>query len=250
MATPIFDEVRIPENLSRGTTGGPSFRTHIIAMKPGREQRYRVNKIARLRWTLRYDDQGQDKGEDLLAFFAARRGKRRGFRLRDHVDYSVVDQALGTSDDDTLQLVKTYTSGPRTYRRLIYKPVSGTVTLKKNDVSFTFFAVDYTSGTVFLSPGSYDPGDEFTWSGEFDVPVRFDRDVMQLVYQDVDIREWEIPIVELRRPPTIVAVEPPEFGGGEESEPLIMYRFEDDPGLLIDEGTLGLDLSIAHLCLE
>jgi hypothetical protein len=42
------------------------------------------------------------------------------------------------------------------------------------------------------------PSDLLDWSGEFDVPVRFDTDEMKLIAPSSEVRDWnDIPIIEL-----------------------------------------------------
>jgi uncharacterized protein (TIGR02217 family) len=63
------------------------------------------------------------------------------------------------------------------------------------DVDSTDFST-YTSGGTAVK---YDvqPSDDLTWSGEFDVPARFDTDAMSVSGED-NLREWNsIPIVEI-----------------------------------------------------
>lgn len=64
--------------------------------------------------------------------------------------------------------------------------------------------IDSTGFTAWTSGGLatkyLEFGDELDWTGEFDVPVRFDTDKIQLRQDDVLVRSWDaIPIVEIRR---------------------------------------------------
>ena len=65
-----------------------------------------------------------------------------------------------------------------------------------------------TAFTTYVSGGSakkyLQPSDVVTWTGEFDVPVRFDTDQMQLLQADSQARAWDnIPIIELRGVPVV-----------------------------------------------
>ena len=71
-----------------------------------------------------------------------------------------------------LQLAKVYSFGPLDMSRPIKKPVSGTVTIFEDGVA-SAAVIDYTTGFVTITAA---PGSVITWSGEFDVPVRFVSD--------------------------------------------------------------------------
>lgn len=63
--------------------------------------------------------------------------------------------------------------------------------------------VDTTTYTAYTSGGVWEifaqAGEVYTWSGEFDVPVRFGTDQMITVILDKNISSWgQIPLVELR----------------------------------------------------
>ena len=135
-------------------------------------------------------------------FFMARLGSASGFRYKDWADYTAVGEAIGTGDsiEVDFQLVKAYTSGSDTVSRNIKTPVSGTVTIYLAGVpqtETTHYTIDYTTGIVtFVSaPGAV----AITADFEFDVPVRFGSDDMQVMIVSFDNFEWgSISLVELR----------------------------------------------------
>jgi uncharacterized protein (TIGR02217 family) len=113
----------------------------------------------------------------LLAFFRARMGAARGFRLRDPFDWrsgegSAVDQQLGVGDGATTRfaLVKHYGA----HVRPITRPVAGSVRVAVDGAETEGFAVE-PGGWVVLdaAPGE---GAVVTAGFEFDVPVRFAED--------------------------------------------------------------------------
>ena len=75
--------------------------------------------------------------------------------------------AIITLDDDSKQLARAYTYGARTFIRPISKPVPGTVTITGGGT------LDYTTGLI-------DGGTPTSWVGEFDVPVEFAEDLMDV----------------------------------------------------------------------
>ena len=82
---------------------------------------------------------------------------------------------------------------------ILTTPTSTTLTVDINSTDYT----TYVSGGVVQT--YVQPSDTLEWTGEFDVPVRFDTDVQELVQQAPDWHDWDnIPIVELREAPTAV----------------------------------------------
>ncbi|MFP5422469.1 MAG: DUF2460 domain-containing protein, partial [Gammaproteobacteria bacterium] len=78
----------------------------------------------------------------------------------------------GTGVEQVLQLVKEYSFGPMSLTRIIRKPVAGSLTLYVSGAPVAA-TVDYTTGQVTITAAL---GAPITWSGEFDVPVRFGSD--------------------------------------------------------------------------
>src|SRR5687768_14358938 len=108
-----FHEVRFPDNIAYGATGGPEFATTVVATGAGHEKRNDNRSEARGRWDVASGLKKQAQIDELIAFFRARRGKAYGFRFKDWTDYEASDQLLGTGDDVQTQfeLVKHYPSG-------------------------------------------------------------------------------------------------------------------------------------------
>lgn len=108
----------------------------------------------------------------LLAFFRARMGSARGFRLRDPFDSVGVDEAIGTGDGVATRfaLVRRYGANSRR----ITRPIAGSVSVKLGGVATAAFAVA-DGGWVELdaAPPS---GAAVTASFTYDVPVRFAED--------------------------------------------------------------------------
>jgi hypothetical protein len=108
-----FHEVRFPDNIAYGATGGPEFATTVVATGSGHEKRNVNWAEARGRWDVASGLKKQAQIDELIAFFRARRGKAYGFRFKDWTDYKATGQLLGTGDDaqTQFQLVKHYPSG-------------------------------------------------------------------------------------------------------------------------------------------
>jgi uncharacterized protein (TIGR02217 family) len=206
-----FHEVRFPDNISRGARGGPERRTQIVELASGDEERNASWANSRRRYDVAYGIRRADDLAAVVEFFEARNGRLYGFRFKDWADYksclpsqtpSATDQAIGTGDGTTtaFQLVKRYTSGGQTWVRTITKPVVGSVTVAVDGVGQAGgWSVDTTTGLITFdaAPAS---GVSITSGFEFDVPVRFDTDTLDVT---LDLERLgsitSIPLLEIRR---------------------------------------------------
>lgn len=196
-----FHEVRFPDAIARGATGGPGYDTTILATIAGFERRNANWSQARGRWDV---GSGLKRREDfaaLIAFFRARQGRAYGFRFRDWTDFRGEVEWIGTGDGATkaFQLLKRYASGGIEAVRPIKKPVTGSVAIQRDGVVLTTgWTVDPATGLITFTVAPA-PGAVITASFEFDVPVRFDTDQMDLSLDTYDHGSWpQIPIVEIR----------------------------------------------------
>ena len=193
-----FHEIRFPDNIAYGATGGPEFATTVVVTGAGHEQRNVNWAEARGRWDVASGLKNQAQLDELIAFFRARKGRAYGFRFKDWTD--AVGKLLGTGDDaeTQFQLVKRYPSGTVTVRT-VTKHVAGTVGVYLDGVEqLSGWSADVTTGLVtFITPPA--AGVEITADVEFDVPARFDTDHMAVTIENFRLRRWQqIPIVELR----------------------------------------------------
>ena len=206
-----FHEVRFPDDISRGARGGPERRTRIVELASGDEERNSPWADSRRRYDAAYGIRRADDLAAVVAFFEARHGRLYGFRWKDWSDYksclpsaspSATDQIIGEGDGSItqFQLVKVYASGAQSYSRRIVKPVAGTVLLALDGIAQgSGWSVDPSTGVVSFAaaPGN---GVIVTAGFEFDVPVRFDTDRLDVT---LDIERMgsiaSIPLVEIRR---------------------------------------------------
>ncbi len=205
-----FHDVRFPVDLSFGALGGPERRTEIVMLTSGHEVRNSPWAEARRRYDAGLGLRSFDDLERLIAFFEARRGRLYAFRWKDWADYrsalpsqaiEPTDQLIGFGDGETttFQLAKTYRSGAFSTRRVITKPVPGTVRIALGGLEVhEGWALDPLTGTVTfaVAPGL---GVEVTAGFEFDVPVRFDTDLIQVSIASFRAGEVpRVPVVEVR----------------------------------------------------
>src|SRR5512134_3312038 len=198
---PAFHEVQFPPAISYGASGGPGYLTTVVATASGHEYRNANWAAARGRWNVASGLKKREQVAELIAFFRARRGRAHGFRFKDWTDYQGTAQVLGTGNgsNKNFQLVKNYASGGVIESRTIAKPVANTVKLYRNGVLVASgVSTDTTTGVVTFTtaPGS---GVVVTADYEFDVPVRFDTDQMNVTIETYDLGTWaQVPIVEIR----------------------------------------------------
>jgi uncharacterized protein (TIGR02217 family) len=205
-----FSETRLPLRLAFGSTGGVERRTDVVQLASGFEQRSTPWADGRRRYLIGGGVRPIEEAQALVAFFEARRGRLNGFRFKDFTDFSsaapgaavtALDQPIGVGDGTTtaFQLAKTYAPGdPGAYVRPIKKPVAGTVLIAVAGAATTAFTLDTTTGflTMATPPAA---GQAVTAGFEFDTPVRFDADRIDLTLESFDAaRITAVPLIEVR----------------------------------------------------
>ncbi len=206
-----FHEVRLPARLAFGSTGGVERRTEIVTLGSGFERRSTPWAHGRRRYLIGANLKSLDDMAALTAFFEARRGRLYGFRFRDFADFrsgapsravTPLDQILGSGDGvrTTFDLTKRYGDDDTALERRIHKPVEGTVKVAVDGVELEAesFAVECARGTVTLTTPPPD-GSAVTTGFEFDVPVRFDADRVEIALESFEAgRIAAVPLVEVR----------------------------------------------------
>jgi uncharacterized protein (TIGR02217 family) len=207
-----FHEVRFPANLSFGSVGGPERRTEVVTLQNGFEERNTPWAESRRRYDAGVSLRSLDDIGELIAFFEARHGQLHAFRWKDWADFKSCrssaaigfeDQVIGVGDGirTRFQLTKTYASGPSRHVRRIAKPVEGTVRigLQGDEAQDGLhFGLELETGIVaFTTPPAV--GEQVTAGFEFDVPVRFDVDRIQVSVASFQAGEVpHVPVVEVR----------------------------------------------------
>ncbi|AJP73129.1 DUF2460 domain-containing protein [Sphingomonas hengshuiensis] len=167
-----FDEVRFPIALGREAEVSTEVSTAIVTSAGGHEARNAEWAEARTRYDVGPGVRSEADIAALIAFFRARIGPARGFRLRDPFDWQGVDEVLGTGDGATsgFALVRQYGDSVRR----ITRPVVGSVQITVGGVATSGFTVG-PGGMVTLDvpPAA---GAVVTATFDFDMPVRFAED--------------------------------------------------------------------------
>jgi uncharacterized protein (TIGR02217 family) len=185
-----FHEVRFPLRLALATSGGPVRRTDIVRLSNGLESRNARWSEARRSYDAGSSVKGIDDLYEIVRFFEARMGQLYGFRFRDPLDHkscgpgeavTAFDQVLGEGDGvrTEFQLVKSYADAGGGVVRPIAKPVEGSVVVAVDGVTVADAAVDAAGGTVTFQAAPA-AGATVSAGFEFDVPVRFDIDRLEI----------------------------------------------------------------------
>jgi len=207
-----FHDVRFPANLSFGALGGPERRTEIVSLANGFEERNSPWSQSRRRFDAGLGMRSLDDLAAAVAFFEARQGQLYGFRWKDWTDFkscapsqvpTAFDQKIAIGDDETTMfgLVKNYNSGVHGHMRRITKPIAPSVSVALDGAELVegeHFEVDYTTGLVSFAEAP--PMDARITAGfEFDVPVRFDTDRIDVSFAAFEAGEIpSIPVIEVR----------------------------------------------------
>lgn len=187
------NSARFPLNIAYGAIGGPRYQTSIVTVNSGREYSNADWASSRSKWEVGMRAMRKADTDALIAFYRVVKGRLHGFRFRDWSDYQVVEGRgiVIQNPDGSLQLAKKYVSGDLIEYRPITTLVEGIVVMTGGGT------IDYITGKV--TGGSISN----TWTGEFDIPVRFDTDELQLDAVDKSngeiLFQWsQIPLVEIR----------------------------------------------------
>lgn len=167
----FYESPRFPDYLAYGLLVGPAFNTDVVRVKSGAESRNQLWEQELHEFDGTTTARTAAERLEITSFFRTMKGRTHGFRIKDWSDYQ--DEGAGVltllgSPANTYQLAKRYTSGNQTYDRPITKPVSGTVAIQGGGT----YSLDTTTGIVTHTAGNAPTG----WTGEFDVPARFDQD--------------------------------------------------------------------------
>ena len=140
-----FDDIRFPVDISYGSSGTPSYVTDIVILENGAENRAAIWSVALYKYDVSYGVKTLAQLQAVHAFFHGRVGRLRSFRFKDFTDFEAADSPIVLTGARTFQLTKRYTSGARTYDRIIRKLIAG-VTLRRATVSFVDFTPDLDTG--------------------------------------------------------------------------------------------------------
>jgi uncharacterized protein (TIGR02217 family) len=205
-----FHDVQFPVTIGRGARGGPSWKTTVVTLGSGAEERNASWAHARRTYDISYGVRSADDLAEVVGFFDARLGRLYGFRFKDWLDYKSClpsatvapdDQVLGDGDGvvRSFRLRKRYGTDALGVWRTIRRPVTGTVRVALDGVeAMSGWTVNTATGIVSFTVAP-SMGVEVTAGFEFDVPVRFDLDQLDVTLTISRLGSIpSIPLVELR----------------------------------------------------
>jgi uncharacterized protein (TIGR02217 family) len=189
-----------PIALSYGATGGPVYSTDLVQRSSGLEQRNANWRQPRCQWDVGSQHRTQAEVDELVQFFhAVAQGMTHVFRFRDFPDDTFSNPiGVGDGSTTTFQLVKVYTYGAQQTTRTIVKPMAGDLHLYVAGVAVEEYDPDFTTGLVtFWAPPA--AGAEVSASGNFEVPTRFNQNVLPLTRVALNAYSLErVELVEVR----------------------------------------------------
>ena len=203
-AMQAFDDVAYPLALGRDTQASPEFSTSVAVTASGHERRNALWSDARMRYDVGPGIRSQKELAALAAFFRARFGPARGFRLRDPFDFSSndgdgepgpADEWLGTGDGITasFQLVRRY--GDQV--RAITRPVEGSILVSVDGAPASGWS-HAGRGEIRFAEAPL-AGAAVRAGFLFDVPVRFAEDRLDIAGATFAAGEApSVPLVEIR----------------------------------------------------
>jgi uncharacterized protein (TIGR02217 family) len=206
----MIDDVRLPENWSKGSSGGPAFLTDVVQLASGEEDREERWEHPLAQYDVAHNARRAEDIAQLRLFHRARRGASRAFLLKDWLEYtsaadglaaaSAVDQPLGTGDgvETVFAIVRRYEDSGGSYDRPIMWPVASTVLVAVDGAPTTAFTVQRGAGTITFATAPAAAA-VLTCGFEFDVPVRFAEDLLSISWDTINARSaGAVPLIEVR----------------------------------------------------
>lgn len=185
------------------------WRTNIIVIDSGAEIRNQQWSYPRHEYDVAYGVKEKYQLENLISFFQVMAGQAIGFRYKDHSDFKSCQYSTGTinssdcvlttaSNTTAVQIYKTYTQGSYVRSRKILKPTTNVlVSVNGTNLTTSQFAVDTTNGIINISTG-YSTGVVIKAGFEFDVPVRFNTDSLNVNLEDYQVGSAQVLLIELK----------------------------------------------------
>lgn len=199
-----FDDVLYPFALGKTAGVGPEFSTSVAVTSSGHEHRNSLWSDARMHFDVGPGIRSEDELSQILAFFRARRGAARGFRVRDPFDFSSnamtgtpgpSDQLLGigNGNQSDFALIKTYGDTTEPQTRRITRPLVESLIVSVAGTQISGWTLA-EKGIVSLDIAP-PVGAEIRAGFLFDVPVRFAEDRLDI--SSINFEAGEAPSIQL-----------------------------------------------------
>jgi uncharacterized protein (TIGR02217 family) len=172
-------------------------KTNIVSMASGRERRNAAWAFKKMTFTASFALLLPDVQDEVYGAYYAANGQLLLFRFRDPADWKAKDSPLLVSSDligttTPVQLTKRYLFGPAYADRTI-QAVS-TCFVKTPGGSDFPGTIDHALG-MFTPDGAWGSG-QYTWSGTFDLWVRFNSDELDVTMTTLDVATTDVELVE------------------------------------------------------
>lgn len=204
-AVDAFEDVAFPIELGLRASVIPTFSTNVLTSTSGHEYRNVNWSQGRMRFDAGPGLRSDEELKQLIAFFRARRGSAQAFRFRDPYDFSsnemtaaptMMDEVIGAGDgvSSTFNLVKSYGAE----RRRITRPAAQSVVVAIDGLQQQGnWRLGPYGAIVFDDPP---PAQSTITAGfEFDVPVRFESDQLEINHSTFLAGEApSVPMIEIR----------------------------------------------------
>ena len=181
-----FINVVMDREMSYGFEGGPEWKTQIVDLENGLQDRDASWKFPKCRYSAAFANVPDEMRDYIIQVLQAVRGQLHSFKILDWNDYKIENQpiqvgAVGTTEK--IQLYKSYTFGPaRTIRPIqAVDPATCSIVGPSGNVSGTF-----DSETGEFVPATPWVAGTHTLSCEFFVWVHFTDD-----YNGLTINGWQ-----------------------------------------------------------
>ena len=198
-----FVNRQFPECVSYGSSGGPGFKTGIFEVDSGLTQTEIQWERIRARYNANFDHVPPEDIARVEDFFYGMKGKAIAFRYKDWSDYTISNQNFMVGDGVTtsFQIFKRYTSGGFTYDRMIKAPRSGSYAVALNGAQLILdqdYWVNELAGTIVFRNAPPPDALGTIIQGEFDVPVRFDTDTLDVSFDEFrQLNVSSLPMIEV-----------------------------------------------------
>jgi uncharacterized protein (TIGR02217 family) len=206
----FYESPRFPLIPAPDFGAGPEYSTDVVAARSGFEARNINWDFPRRRFNAALGVKTIQDAETLLHFFHVMQGRGHGFRIKDYTDYKSsgvratpanTDQIIGTGDGTNriFQLTKRYVAGANTRTYNIKKPVAGTVIVAVNGIANTLWTIDTSTGVITFNVGQAPAAAATVTAGyEYDVPARFDTDLLNVQMLFEAAGQMDVPVIEIR----------------------------------------------------
>lgn len=209
-----FLEYQLDTRISYGTSGGLGYNTTVVSNQTRKETRFILQSRGLWKFSITFKNKSKSFLQGVQAFYASVAGKAYGWRFRNNREYYTCtdDYASGISGwssepistyagGTTMQLIHTRNPGKATAEIVpIVKPDLTLAIILYRDGSLTAwpsgnYTLNTATGIVTFSVSQ--TGHTFAWKGQWDTPVRFDVDDSEITWDDYDVANMSIPIVEI-----------------------------------------------------